>query len=454
MVKEPSTGIVAYYLNEIAKKAEKAGKAGKVSCVYRGQTDSSWILRSTAERRVSDSLKSRKKKDRIDILIPDNMIDYHRNLLKQAELKGFRHIEGRELTDLELLAELRHFGAATCLLDFTDSALVALYFACQSEKEEDNEKKKQTVKKKAPKNKKEKDGKVFILHHQNIPVAIQEEEKEINNLLEDGTAKLWRPTMQGQAERRIICQSGLFLINLTEDDKNLENPIIIEAKHKKGILKELDLHYQISANTLFIDLSGFAHNQTTTKKVSEYRICFYEGNTKFYQKRYEEAINHYIEAIHLKPDFAEAYYICGIVKNNLELHKEAISDFGEAIRLKPDYVEAHYNCGIAKNNLGRYKEAISDFDEAIRLKPDYVEVYINSGNAKNHLGLHEEAIKDYTRAIYFKPDYALAYFNRGVVCFNLGDEKRAFDDLEYAISLPKEQKDLWIDEAAKDLLKK
>ena len=38
----------------------------------------------------------------------------------------------RQLSDLELLAELQHFGAATCLIDFSRSALVALWFACQT----------------------------------------------------------------------------------------------------------------------------------------------------------------------------------------------------------------------------------------------------------------------------------------------------------------------------------
>src|SRR5438105_1147733 len=40
---------------------------------------------------------------------------------------------GRRLTDLELLAVLQHFGAATRLLDFTKNAFSALWFACNSD---------------------------------------------------------------------------------------------------------------------------------------------------------------------------------------------------------------------------------------------------------------------------------------------------------------------------------
>ena len=66
--------------------------------------------------------------------------------------------------------------------------------------------------------------------------------------------------MHGEAERRIICQAGLSLINLDSEPKGLKK-IPIRAADKEEILKELKNIYQISAETLFIDLSGFAQNQ-------------------------------------------------------------------------------------------------------------------------------------------------------------------------------------------------
>ena len=57
--------------------------------------------------------------------------DYITWLLNLASLQGFRQKQGKNLSDLELLAELQHNGAATCLIDFTASPLIALWFACQ-----------------------------------------------------------------------------------------------------------------------------------------------------------------------------------------------------------------------------------------------------------------------------------------------------------------------------------
>ena len=56
-----------------------------------------------------------------------------KDLISESEGIGTRSEEmGRQLSDLEILAELQHFGAATCLIDFSRSALVALWFACQT----------------------------------------------------------------------------------------------------------------------------------------------------------------------------------------------------------------------------------------------------------------------------------------------------------------------------------
>ena len=49
-------------------------------------------------------------------------------------MRGYDEKNGRKLSHLEMLAELQHYGAATCLMDFSYSAQIALWFACQQSK--------------------------------------------------------------------------------------------------------------------------------------------------------------------------------------------------------------------------------------------------------------------------------------------------------------------------------
>lgn len=93
--------------------------------VFRGQENEAWPLESSAERRLKKSLPSQNK-------IPDRLfIEYHGDLLKKCKLKNYDKREQKQLYDLELLADLQHHGAATCLIDFTRNTLVALWFACK-----------------------------------------------------------------------------------------------------------------------------------------------------------------------------------------------------------------------------------------------------------------------------------------------------------------------------------
>lgn len=75
--------------------------------------------------------------------------------------------------------------------------------------------------------------------------------------------------------------------------------------------------------------------------------------------------------------------------------EDSISAYEEAIRLKPDYANAYINRGVAKAHLGQYDDAIADYDEAIRLKPDDTDSYYNRGIAKHKLDLKDEAQKDF-----------------------------------------------------------
>ena len=161
-----------------------------------------------------------------------------------------------------------------------------------------------------------------------------------------------------------------------------------------------------------------------------------KGNTAYYAKDYEAAINYYTKAIDQKySPLADAYNNRGIAKHKLQQYDEAIKDYDKAISLDPNYAHAYFGRGVAKHKLQQYDEAIKDYDKAISLDPNDAHAYFGRGVAKDKLQQYTEAIKDYDKAISLDPNYARVYNNRGLAKENMGQLQAAKADYEKAIAL-------------------
>ena len=136
---------------------------------------------------------------------------------------------------------------------------------------------------------------------------------------------------------------------------------------------------------------------------SEARLINIIGAANIALKRFDEAIKHYLKAIELNPDNAEARNNLGVAyKENGDL-TAAIESYQKAISLKPDYVDAYNNLGIVYNELGMNENAVTSYKKALELKPDFAEVYNNIGVAFRALGKSEDAIIHYKKAIELDP---------------------------------------------------
>lgn len=92
--------------------------------VFRGVPNDEYEIQASAYRRVPEDEQNSDDKG-----FP-TFVEINTALIREARLRGYDQKDGRPLDDLEILADLQHFKAATCLIDFTHSAQVALWFAC------------------------------------------------------------------------------------------------------------------------------------------------------------------------------------------------------------------------------------------------------------------------------------------------------------------------------------
>ncbi len=132
--------------------------------------------------------------------------------------------------------------------------------------------------------------------------------------------------------------------------------------------------------------------------------------------QYRKSIDLALEAIKVKPDYAEAYNNISSAYNELKEYDVAISFLKKAIALKPDFELAKNNLILLENNArasGNKKSLALEVPSA----ENYLSLSLTYFNQKKYL----ECIEACKKALAIKPDYDLAYNNICAAYNQLGD---------------------------------
>ena len=431
-------------IESLSEFIEWAAQFNDGQYLFRGVSKDCYKIEASAYRRLETNKTAAR------------LLKVNQELIEEAKSRGHDQKNSQRLFDLELLAELQHFGAATCLIDFSRNALIALWFACQpnSTKEEAN-------------------GKVFAVRSDN-PVRFKTItpdliEKKIdyffNQTENDYPLYQWEPKLQNN---RILAQHSTFVFGGDQIESEVE--CVIMQSSKQEILKSLSQLSDITEASMFPDFDGFArlhahykpyiepdardHLQRGIEAYQKRELddaiayytkaieldpadisitspAYYNCGLAYYGKgEVERAIVDYTRAIELNPNFDAAYYNRGVVHYEKKAFEHAITDYTRAIELNPNFDAAYNNRGLAYTELRDYNGAINDFDRAIEINPNNANAYNNRGVAYVRQGKYHRAVHDYNRAIEL--NYVLAYFNRGEALLHLGEWEKAKSDLTTA----------------------
>ena len=412
------------YLNQIKSETSDGTYA------FRGQENIEWPLVSSAKRRLFKHYKEEEEKlDTMESLntIPNFQkcyIDYHQDvLIDPARTNGFGIEKGRVLSDLEILAKLQHFGAATGLLDFTRNRIIALWFACQND---------------------DYDGKVFIINttapKDFVNITYEKTKEKIKKILLPRSPFVWEPIALGEPMARIIRQHSLFIIETSHPiTPEAVSSVKIAKEDKKKILQEIKENFDIDRDSIFKDFYGFTTINKWNSDIPFFHSSsnyFELGNIAYQRKEHDEAIRCYSKAIPLKNKFLEAHYNRGNSYAAIKKYKEAIEDYTFVI----DYVERngkeagigwsnilfmpYFNRANSHTGLKKYTEAIKDYDRSLEKfrsfekiinpeKKTNPRIYYNQGNSFYCLGEYQKAVKAYEKWIENDKQHIEAWFNKG-----------------------------------------
>lgn len=469
----------------LSRFVEWAAEFNKGEYLFRGVKNASYIkdrkVETSSERRLPDEEKP---------IAPEEILEINKELMEKVRSIGHDQKDGKKLSDLNLLAELQHFGAATCLIDFTYSALIALWFACQQEQQEPG--------------KEQENGKVVVLrsdgpeHLKKVDYDMSEN-KNIDYFFEiDDKGRYpryqWQPQHQNN---RIIAQQSVFVFGATVI--KAEDECEIAACKKVEILKALKELSGITGERLFADFYGYAwlnagdkpYIEPTEEAYREKGIdASQKGNT-------EKAIKYLTKAIELNGKYrteaknvdekdldlknAENYRERGWVHKVARNFDKAICDLNTAICLDSESANAYNWRGIAytakgdsiiERNMPRqnsviteepfkiaeepfkkadelFDKAICDFNTALKKNEELIKAYCNIGFAYASKGIlarahgdlkaaichFDKAICHYTTVIeeYEDEEFdSIAYCNRGEVYVHKFEWDKAREDLKTA----------------------
>ena len=319
---------------------------------------------------------------------PTNLdyVNYIKHMLNDLKIR-FPEFNREDVPDIELLADVQHKGAATCLVDFSRNFLTSLWFATQNLDDDIGYLFCYDINKALIEGQK-----LFILNKKDVS-------RNIENLLYETSKEnysyrywLWRPS---NLNSRIEMQDSVFIFGL-EPFRIRDNDIIaipIPPSWKKPIQYVLKMYFGMTAESIYCDIEGYADANSKTRPYKRTVVKYF--NEKFgiqsvndnnkdsslnylqcgmdcmFQGEYELAIK-YFKVYEAKTEVNKLTYGGNNFFSNLKkrvLHIDEI--YSKALCLKHigdrwgaicDLAAAHKECDRLKDFISKKIDEIREYD--------------------------------------------------------------------------------------------
>ncbi len=162
------------------------------------------------------------------------------------------------------------------------------------------------------------------------------------------------------------------------------------------------------------------------------------GAELYREKRFDEALSHYHQAIRINPKYATAYRNIGIDSFSNRKFEDAEEWFAKALFHDPWFADGHHSMAAAKWELGKHKEAIEHYGIALELNPQNILIYNDLGRTLLLIGQPARAIYFLGRALGLDPRDADANHYMGVAYLLVGKSRDAALHFETALALKPE----------------
>jgi len=235
-----------------------------------------------------------------------------------------------------------------------------------------------------------------------------------------------------------LSEAYLALGNPDRCIEGLEKALEIEPKNQEALLKKAQLFlimkqydktYETIDELIKIDsynptayltrgyalleqgdtIKAIRNLQTTIDQKQDYFEAYIQLGVVYINLGNPLAADYLSNAIELRPNSPEAYYLLGMFFQENDEPDKAIEIYNNILAIEPQFTFALYNLGyIYLVYFKEYETAAGYFTQAVELDPNNYEAYYNRGYCYELLGNKSEARIEYQKSLELKPNYELA----------------------------------------------
>lgn len=132
------------------------------------------------------------------------------------------------------------------------------------------------------------------------------------------------------------------------------------------------------------------------------------GQARLKAGKTDDAMERFVKAARLKPDYADAYSNQAVVWANLGDYVRAEAGFRKALSISPAHPTARSNLALALQHQGRMSEAVGEYAEALRIDPDNELLLRRLYVAKDQAGV-DQAVAVAAERVWLRPADPVAH---------------------------------------------
>ncbi len=153
------------------------------------------------------------------------------------------------------------------------------------------------------------------------------------------------------------------------------------------------------------------------------------------------AIDYYLQAIELNPEYAQAHNNVANVYALQNQYNEALRHYIKATHAAPDFIQAHFNLGLLLLKSNQLEAAKTQFNNVLSLNPDAMDAWFYLGIIHLDAQSLEAAEQAFKQVLTFNEEHVQALVNLGVIALKNKQDQTAIDYFTKALALDNDELD-------------